>query len=63
MESESKIPSSIYENKKGIHLIINAKPNSKNTMVQYVDNENIGFCIKAPAHDNEANKELQRYLG
>ena len=32
-------------------------------MVQYVDNENVGFCIKAPAHDNEANKELQRYLG
>jgi hypothetical protein len=32
------IPQSIYENKKGIHIVINAKPNSKNTMVQYVEN-------------------------
>jgi hypothetical protein len=32
--------------------MVNAKPNSKNTMVQYIDNVNIGFCIKAPAHDN-----------
>jgi uncharacterized protein YggU (UPF0235/DUF167 family) len=43
--------------------MINAKPNSKNTFIQYVSDENIGFCIKAPAHDNEANKELQRHLG
>jgi uncharacterized protein YggU (UPF0235/DUF167 family) len=53
---QSEIPSSIYEDKKGIHIIINAKPNSKQTMVQYVENQNIGLCIKAPAHDNEANK-------
>lgn len=46
-------PHQFTKTKKGIHLILNAKPNSTCTMVQYIDNENIGFHIKAPAHDNK----------
>ncbi|KAM3132739.1 hypothetical protein pb186bvf_015167 [Paramecium bursaria] len=55
------IPKSIYQDKNYI-LIVNAKPNSKQSLITNIDDDGVDINIAAPPRDGEANKELIEYL-
>ncbi len=56
------VPAPFYFKASCLFLVVSGKPNSKDTFITGLDEECISVCIGAPAKDNEANKELLRYL-
>lgn len=60
---QSLTPQPFYFKNGSLFLLVSAKPNSKQSLISFLDEESISVSIAAVAKDNAANQELLVFMG
>lgn len=61
-EKGKEVPKCIMLAAQGVRLVIEGKPNSKESKIMEINEEYMGVAIAAPAKEGEANEELVRFI-